>query len=335
MLADRSLRVKVGEEWHICDNAGQNIQSGGVRITCPDPRRICPTFFCPYDCLGTDGECDYISGNCLCEYENATHPGEMVLDVCGMVEEIKEYHENSTSTATTLRPILQRKGTIDAMMPPSDTKFSDYYVSDVLHLDEELHVIDAWGILILSITGLVLVSFFVALFTFRKPLKDASAITCNYLAFWRRRSELADEDNDYDGIGRGGSGHGHGSTRDKHKMVASVLVDMRIRGSGNNNWRRREQSDGRSDLNESLAETDGRMTDSEIASSASPAMSDSLSDISSRQIGSETMSDMEDLDSNTSRGVINEVDLLPPEEEELPQQQTIVRRRRFVPNMFA
>ena len=328
------------EHWYICKQAEHVIQSGSTRINCPDPRRICPTFFCPYDCLGTGGECDYDSGKCLCQYENSTHPGETVSDVCGMVEEIKEYGENRSSTsisttAITLRPILQKKGKIDSMMPPSDTKLSDYYVSDVLHLDDEPHRIDAWGILILSITGLVLISFFVTLFTFRKSLRDASAVTWNYLDFWRKRSEQADDENndDYDGLGRGGSGHGSTRTRDKHKMVASVLVDMRIRGSNSNsNWRRIGRD--RRDLNDSLAETDGRMTDSEIASSAAPALSDSLSEISSRQMESETMSDLEDLDSNTSREVINEVDLVPPEVEE-PPQQAIIRRRRLVPNMFA
>jgi hypothetical protein len=357
VLEDLSLRIKVGEEWHICEFADQTIQSGSVNITCPDPRRICPTFFCPYDCLGTGGECDYNSGKCLCEYDNATHPGEKVLDVCGIVQEIKEdENRNSTSTVTTLRPILQRKGKIDSLMPPSDTKLSDYYVSDVLHLDGRPPFMDAWGIVIFSVSALALISFFVAFVIIRKPPKDDASGTCHHHFFWeRKRRDPADDDD----RGMGRDGNVRGRTREKHKMVASVLVDMRIRESDNNNnnssssssssssrtninWRRRHGRRERRDINESLAETDGRMTDSDIASSAPPAMSDSLSEVSSRQMMDETMSDLEgELNASSSNNdepseVVDETDLPSAGEAEAPapQQPAVMRRRRFVPNIF-
>mmetsp|Transcript_20271 Transcript_20271/g.56357 ORF Transcript_20271/g.56357 Transcript_20271/m.56357 type:complete len:512 (-) Transcript_20271:81-1616(-) len=321
VLEDRTLRVKVGEDWHICEHADKAIESETVKITCPDPRRICPTFFCPYDCLGTRGECDYNSGKCLCRYENATEPGQTFLDVCGIEEETQELEiRNTTASTTTLRPILHKKGKIDSLMPPADTKISDYYVSDVYHLDSHPRLIDAWGLLILSITALVLVSFLVVLFFFRKPLLEGTTFTRNIIRFWKRKRWDPRAD---DGIGIGGSIHG--STRDKHKMVASVLVDMRIRRndeSNNSRWRRRET--GRRDLNESLAETDGRMTDSEVASSAAPAMSDSLSEISSRQMNDETMSDFEE-DGDENNGSHNE-----EEASHLSQEPAIMRRRRFV-----
>ena len=304
VLEDRSLRVKVDEEWHICAEADQIIYSGSVTITCPDPRRICPTFFCPYDCLGTDGKCDYKSGQCLCEYKNGTDPEQDILDVCGYtVEEIKE---SKNSTSTTLRPILQSIKKKDAM-PPPDTKISDYYVPDVLHLDDR-NLMDAWGIAILTFTILLLLTFFVAIFMFQKPMKEASAMACNYLGFFRKRTDDDIDDNDGDNF-NGGAGSGSGSNTEKHKMVASVLVDMRINSEQNWRWRR----SGRRDLNESIAETED----------PSPPPSDAVSEPSSRQI--ENMSDS-DLDSNTSR------DNLPPEE--LPQ---VIRRRRFnfVPNMFS
>mmetsp|Transcript_6755 Transcript_6755/g.14386 ORF Transcript_6755/g.14386 Transcript_6755/m.14386 type:complete len:471 (-) Transcript_6755:179-1591(-) len=332
VLEDRSLRVKVGEEWHICEHADQTIESESVNITCPDPRRICPTFFCPYDCLGTGGECDYNSGKCLCRHDNVTHPGETYLDVCGMVEEIqKSENRNITAPTTTLRPILQRKGKIDSLMPPSDAKISDYYVPDVLHLDEKPRLLNAWNFLILFVTALVLFSFFVAIF-FLAPFKDIAAKTCNYLRFWKRpRLDPVEED---DGIERGGNGHGNGGTRDKLKMVASVLVDLRIRVNDNSNTNRwRIRGAGRRDLNDSLAETDGRMTDSEIASSAPRAMSDSLSEISSRRMMDESMSDFEEDndESNISRGVVAAA-----EEPSLPPQEPgIMRRRRINPNMFS
>ena len=354
VLEDRSLRIKVGEDWHICEFADQTIQSGStVNITCPDPRRICPTFFCPYDCLGTGGECDYESGKCLCQYENTTHPEEeKVWNQCGIeTEEIEEYettrnNSTKTRTSTTLRPILQQKGKKESMMPPSDTKLSEYYVSDVLHLDGRPHLLNAWGILILSVIVLTMVSFFVAF-------------------LYRKRKESDSVEDDEDGIGRDDD---HNFSRDKHKMVASVLVDMRIRESDTNsnsltsNWRRNRRRRRGHDINESIAETDGRMTDSDFDSSAAPpAMSDdlnSLSDISSSQKqmmlmmddddSDEAVETMSDLDLN-SGGHIHEataptreveVNLFSAREEEteppaLQQQQpAVIRRRRYVPNIF-
>lgn len=36
-------------------------------IECPDPVKVCPTFYCPYDCLDTNnGICDYNTGLCMC-----------------------------------------------------------------------------------------------------------------------------------------------------------------------------------------------------------------------------------------------------------------------------
>jgi len=300
VLEDRSLRVKVDLVWHICEEAGLIIQSKSVTITCPDPRRICPTFFCPFDCLGTGGKCDYNSGKCLCEYKNGSSE-KTVTDACGIVEEIKA---PKNSTSTTLRPILQGKGKKDAAIPPPDTKISDYYVSDVLHLDEP-QLMDAMGIAIVTITGLLLVSFLVAIFMFRNIIKDALAMACNYFEFFRTQTEQSADDNFVEGMVTGSS--------EKDKMVATVLVDIRIRGNTENNWRRRHNS--RRDLNESLAETEDP---------SPPPSEDALSEPSSRQMDS-----MSDLDSNTSQDVINK-DSLPPEE--LPQ---VIRRRRFVPNMFA
>lgn len=269
---------------------------------------------------------------------NDTHPGLEVLDVCGIVEEIKEYEDRSSaSTATTRRPILQQKGKADSLMPPSDTKISDYYVSDVLHLDDRPRFMDAWGILILCTTILALVSFFVALFRFGTPLREASSRTSNRL-FCCRRKRL-DPVEDDDGIER----HGilHDRARDKHKMVASVLLDMRVRESdnnSNNNWRRRIGGREMRDINESIAETDGRMTDSEVASSAPPAMSDSLSEVSSRQMMDETMSDLEDLNgsNDASIEVVSDGDLLSEREQEPPPpiRAAVIRRRRFLPNLF-
>ena len=39
-------------------------------VVCPDPARMCPSFYCPHDCLKEEGGvCDYESGQCMCEEE--------------------------------------------------------------------------------------------------------------------------------------------------------------------------------------------------------------------------------------------------------------------------
>jgi hypothetical protein len=84
------------------------------------------------------------------------------------------------------------------------------------------------------------------------------------------------------------------------------------------------------------------MTDSDIASSAPPAMSDSLSEVSSRQMMDETMSELEgELNASSSNNdepseVVDETDLPSAGEAEAPapQQPAVMRRRRFVPNIF-
>ena len=102
--------------------------------------------------------------------------------------------------------------------------------------------------------------------------------------------------------------------REKDKMVASVLVDMRIQN--NQRWRRREQQTTHQDLNDSIAETEDRLTESEVASSGP----ESMSDVSSRR--SETMSD-----ADMSQDNVDPADLPPA----LPaiEEPQLIRRRRF------
>ena len=60
----------VSKEWKQCEYEGQKLESwwdASDYIICPDPWQICPTFFCPLNCLGTvGGVCDTTSGECIC-----------------------------------------------------------------------------------------------------------------------------------------------------------------------------------------------------------------------------------------------------------------------------
>jgi len=71
VVSDHSLRIKVDGYWKICDYAGKRIElwwDDRDYVICPDPISICPTFYCPRNCLGTDGGvCDYSTGMCMCD----------------------------------------------------------------------------------------------------------------------------------------------------------------------------------------------------------------------------------------------------------------------------
>ena len=42
-------------------------------VVCPDPARMCPSFYCPHDCLEEEGGvCDYELGQCMCEEDSPT-----------------------------------------------------------------------------------------------------------------------------------------------------------------------------------------------------------------------------------------------------------------------
>jgi hypothetical protein len=308
VIEDHSLRVKVDDLWHICERADQKITSESVTIECPDPRRVCPTFFCPYDCLGTGGSCDYMTGHCLCEYENKTSTGESTgetyLDACGIVQDVV------VSESSTLRPILRPLespgGKNDPAVPPPDTKLSDYYVADVRNLDDN-PLLKPWAIALVALTGVIVVSLIVAMITLRKS-SDEFAGFQSFFWFWKNRD---DEEN-----GMNDEFPPPNVNREKDKMVAAVLVDMRIQN--NERWRRRGRQTTHQDLNDSIAETEDRLTESEVASSGP----ESMSDVSSRR--SETMSD-----ADMSQDNIDPTDLPPSPAIEEPQ---LIRRRRFIPD---
>lgn len=296
VIQDRSFRIEVNNEWYICDEADQQIITQSVVITCPDPRRICPTFFCPYDCLGTGGRCDYQSGQCLCEYEGVYINGEKAVDVCGL-----ELPANATDgSVSSHRPFVQREQqeTIDPARPPPDTQLSDYYVDNVDKLRDEPLIMHPWMISVICISGFLLSSLMVTAATAK--LKPHI-----FEQFRFRKGTTSQEDQD--------GNNPSDANPEKHKMVATVLVDMRIHG--NHRWRYPQRQQG-VDLNDSLADTEDRLTDSEVASDA---------DFSSRRSEIEIMSDVD-----TSQDDDIENIRIMPEENEHPvlEEQQVIRRRR-------
>jgi hypothetical protein len=71
VVEDRSLRVQVDGVWEICREKDEVIIPRAsldvMSVVCPDPVRVCPTFYCSRDCLGTNKYCNYTVGQCMCE----------------------------------------------------------------------------------------------------------------------------------------------------------------------------------------------------------------------------------------------------------------------------
>lgn len=237
VVEDQSLRIKVDNRWHRCDELDQVIQSGRASIVCPDPRRICPTFYCPYDCLGTGGICDYPSGQCLCEYANNAEEDEdgessFLVAECGSVNDTLP---GDGSSGPVIFYIIRPGESIDKtqVLPPLDSPLSDYYVPNSRSLEEK-EMKTSWTLVIcLGVGGVALIIVAFLTREWSKGQMQTEDVTRTIIH------------------------------RNKDKMVATVLIDLRLHGA-------------HQELDESLADTDGHLTESV----ASGRPNDTLSEIS-------------------------------------------------------
>jgi Leishmanolysin len=306
VIEDRSFRIKVKNTWHICEDADDKIVTDSAIITCPDPRRVCPTFFCPYDCLGTGGRCDYQSGQCLCDYEGITVGGAPVVDVCGLTR--------VNTTDSSHRPFVQRQEqeTVDPARPPPDTHLSDYYFDGVEKLRDEPLIMKPWVISLICVSGFILMSMLATILTVK--MKPSALDRFPFFQFWKSSDVNNDTDAEFD-IPSNVNG-------EKDKMVATVLVDLRM--NGNQRWRYTQRQQ-QADLNDSIADTEDRLTESEVASDA---RNESISDIdmSCRQSECETISDHgapsnDDFDEFHQASTVTEPSI--------PEEPQVIRRRRI------
>jgi len=233
VVEDQTLRIQTEGQWHECAEEGQIIQSGLTTIFCPNPQRICPTFYCPFDCLGTGGVCDYDSGECLCEYPGKKGSNETSSWAeCGTVNE-KTVTDEDNPPALQI-PIIRPGITID---PPLDSPYIDYYVPDEKALEPEQPKA-RWAIVAaLGVGGGVLVSIGF------------------FLLFFKGNDDDGDD---------GGNDNPLPINRNKDKMVATVLVDLRMRGQQEN---------------DSLGDTDEQLTESVASGIPSDGFSDINSDV--------------------------------------------------------
>ena len=267
VIEDRSLRIKVNGIWMLCE-ADQALRVSEHSVMCPNPRRVCPTFFCPYDCLGTGGRCDYESGKCLCVFN-----GGKEMQTCGHQDE-----DDPKKQTPFLRPtvLVDEKG--HPGMPHPDSPLADYYVVTKESLkNDPTPLLETWAIILASFGGLLLATGFVLIVSKKRNVEEDGAD-------WFRRENVIEND-------------GMFGNRNKDKMVATVLVDMRIHNG-----------------EESIIETDSQITESEPSAGG---RSESMSDISRRSVSEDPDGTQEDILEEDIHGTA------------MTEAQTIIRRRNI------
>jgi len=218
-VEDRSFHVQVDGTWRICSYKDQVLRArNGDRVICPDPVRVCPTFYCVRDCLGTARVCDYEKGKCICGNET------MVACLEEDTSEGAPFFDPSIRN-TTLPPVLD------------DSRIFDYYVPAARLLKDERRVdLDDWEIALIS-------------------LGCAAVVAAVIFFLYRRMRRESDEEGGGGEVGTDVAGVPAIHNPNKDKMIATVVVDMRIRDPN-------LQADV---LAERLSETDLSMTDSDRA----------------------------------------------------------------------
>ncbi|KAL7567736.1 hypothetical protein ACA910_012069 [Epithemia clementina (nom. ined.)] len=284
VVQDKSLRVQVEGQWHKCEYEGQLIssQNGKESIFCPNPVRVCPTFYCPRDCLGTSRMCNYTLGECVspCTYvvqgmtyvmdplANGTCPdvGMIPTDPSPDGEEPGNPHSSGSGDSwdrgSSDSPFLIPEDD-GSPSPKTGSPLSDIYFPDERTLEAEDRVSQHGGILnSLKKRGrasfawkfcfiAILILLVLPLLLVRKKRKSSVA------------AAAAGSSNDDDGgegrtAARSTEGLPSGLRRNKDKMIATVLVDLRMNDPNLNNFR--------DVLVQRGSETDRSMTDTDPGS---------------------------------------------------------------------
>ncbi|CAB9521416.1 Leishmanolysin-like peptidase [Seminavis robusta] len=197
VVEDRSLHVKIDGTWRSCEKIDSELKvfEDGY-VVCPDPRRVCPTFYCHHDCLGTTGRCDYEKGECVCSYPNATDPEAAETQVFGICQ--KQQYQSPFAANALNRSLV---------MPHKLSPLADYYVPYKVSLqDDQVQLLTAWQMMLLTVAVFAIVA---ALFWYFRLRGGVDIVE--------------------DG-GDDGDEPEEAPVRNpnKDKMIAAVLVDMRM-----------------------------------------------------------------------------------------------------------
>jgi Leishmanolysin len=189
VVEDSSFHVQVDGVWKQCAHKDQVIETArGDRVFCPDPIRVCPTFYCQRDCLGTDRVCNYTQGKCVCAGNCSTDS-----------EGPENFYDGQSNTSTSL--------------PDEDSPLSDYYVPTSRMLrDERRFLLDDWEIACLSLGCFVVLGL--AAYWFYQTRQANLALS----------DDAGDNPDDRAAEPVGGSA----LDPNKAKMIASVVLDLRM-----------------------------------------------------------------------------------------------------------
>jgi Leishmanolysin len=260
VVEDRSLRIQVDGVWEICHKEGDIIvpkktsfvtRNAAVSdsifsITCPDPIRICPTFYCNLDCLGTNRICDYDVGRCVCNFTKANdnYNGwnetnfadiESLDDVDHGICNVPNGSEggDASNAGSFFKPEIED----ESGLPSPDSPLADYYVPTARNL-----AVENRGFWTERTKGIVSGSGAVVCLVF--------AVLCYMIMRQRHHSGQTSGD------GAGDSPSGVDEINpDKHKLMASIVVNLRVNDPY---LQRRADALGNRD-----SETDLSMTDTE------------------------------------------------------------------------
>lgn len=204
VVEDRSLHVKVDGTWRLCGYKDQELKVfENQYVVCPDPRRVCPTFYCHHDCLGTSGRCDYDTGACVCNGPNATGT------TLGLFDDNLTSATGFCKRKQDLTAVGGRRNRTLSEMPHELSPLSDYYVAFKESLrDDQMRLLTTLQLIILVLFMLII----------------AAAL------FWYFQLRDAQKGDGCDNTGND-TPFAAVVNPNKHKMIATVLVDMRINTS--------------------------------------------------------------------------------------------------------
>lgn len=344
VVEDRTLRVQVNGDWKVCSYKDQVLFTSDLSessaadtiasVICPDPIRVCPTFYCHRDCLGSSRLCDYNLGRCVCGGASSGNISSAdVFDRNGKsFANLNETDPVTCKTPNSSESIDQRhvesfyvpeNNDDTSGLPTSDSPLSDYYYKTERNLKLESStnfwypkwkaVVSGFGTCIC----LVLISF-VSYYTYSR-----------HISKFAKNGAANDDD---------GGGDDDVSTNDvtlnpnKDKLMASVVVNLRMNDT---NLQRLRHDDP---LLTRDSETDMSMTDTDGVSEIIGSLDFSMELPSTALDYGGTIVDLASYDNAVSENMQNDgglhddfmnvyVDpLAPPSAQAL--QQPIVRRRR-------
>uniref|UniRef100_A0A7S3Q5G9 Uncharacterized protein n=1 Tax=Chaetoceros debilis TaxID=122233 RepID=A0A7S3Q5G9_9STRA len=209
VVEDRSLRIRVDEEWKECKYEGEVIDSYydlNDYVSCPDPVQTCPSFYCPRNCLTAQGVgvCDIISGDCDC----------MGTDAVG---------------ACTGRDVFDFKSLVEVETVPNYLLYSDNLENDEKDIFDQaarmfLQMTPGEVIGFVTASLLVVGGCFVVVTTFVKVVKDRRFLPRFVPQFWKKDWRVDNRSWNIPVPSFGTSG----TNSNKQKVVASVLHNMRV-----------------------------------------------------------------------------------------------------------